>query len=452
MSDRTCQAIVLAAGEGTRMKSATPKVLHAIAGQPMLSHVMKTAGEVGASRIDVVVGPGMDAVSSLVARELPDAGVHVQKERLGTAHAVLAARKALEKTADDVLVLYGDTPLITVESLHHLREALDSGAAIAVLGFRTLHPRGYGRLISDEDHNLLAIREEKDATSDERSINFCNSGVMAFHGETLLESLDKVGNDNANNEYYLTDTVAIAREAGLSVIAVEGHESEVLGINSRAQLAQAEAIAQRNLRNGALDAGVTMIAPETVFLSVDTIIENDVLIEPNVFFGSGVVVRQGAVIRANSHIEGAEIGPDAVVGPFARLRPGTRIGKAAKIGNFVEVKNSEFGDSAKANHLAYIGDSSVGAAANIGAGVITCNYDGYRKHRTEIGDGAFIGTNSSLVAPVKIGDGAYIGTGSVISRDVKPDSLAVERSKQIEREGWAKAKRDRMTKNKPKKQ
>ena len=446
MTDRSCQAIILAAGEGSRMKSDRPKVLHEIAGRAMLSHVLAAATMAGADRSDVVVGPNMHAVADLVRSQLPDAQIFVQTERLGTGHAVLAAKNVLSNPADDVLVLYGDTPLVTDASLKLLRNGLANGAAIAVLGFRTTMPDGYGRLITDSDGNLTAIREDKDATGPERSINFCNSGVMAFAGKSLLKLLEKIGNNNANTEYYLTDTVEIARQMKLKVIAVEGHQDEVLGVNSRVQLAQAEAIAQNNLRQSALANGVTMVAPETVFLAYDTELASDVLIEPNVVFGTGVKIAQGATIRAFSHIEGATIAEGAVIGPFARLRPGTVLGKGTKVGNFVEIKNTELGEGAKASHLAYLGDADIGSAANIGAGTITCNYDGYNKHRTEIGAGAFIGTNSSLVAPVKIGDGAYIGSGSVITRDVAADALAVARGKQIMREGWAKSMRQRQSK------
>jgi bifunctional UDP-N-acetylglucosamine pyrophosphorylase / glucosamine-1-phosphate N-acetyltransferase len=450
MTTRTCQAIILAAGEGTRMKSRQPKVLHELAGKTMLGHVLALVKAVGANRCDVVVGPDMASVADLVNREAPDARIFIQTERLGTGHAVLAARDALETPSDDVLILYGDTPLVTTQSLEKMREGLAKDSAIAVLGFRTDDPGGYGRLITDNNGNLLAIREDKDATTAEREIDFCNSGVMAFDGKSILALLESVGKENVKGEYYLTDTVEIARQNGDKVVAIEGSEDEVLGINSRGQLAEAELIAQRKLRKKALAAGVTMISPETVFLASDTELSADVVIEPNVFFGPGVKVGEGATIRAFSHIEGAVIGDSVVVGPFARLRPGAKLGKGSKIGNFVEVKNAEFGEGAKANHLAYIGDAQVGDAANIGAGTITCNYDGYRKHRTEIGHGAFIGTNSSLVAPVKIGDGAYIGSGSVITRDVESDALAVARGKQISRSGWAKKMREKMTGNKPK--
>ncbi len=450
MTARTCQAIILAAGEGTRMKSSRAKVLHEIAGKAMLAHVLALVEAVGASRCDVVAGPDMAAVADLVKREAPGARVYIQSERLGTGHAVLAARDALEAPADDILILYGDTPLVTAGSLAQMREGLANGAAIAVLGFRSDDPVGYGRLITGDDGDLLAIREDRDASATEREIDFCNSGVMAFEGKTILALLEGIGRENAKGEYYLTDTVEIARRSGAKVVAIEGSEDEVLGINSRAQLADAEQIAQRKLRAQALAAGVTMISPETVFLASDTELSADVVIEPNVFFGPGVKVGEGVTIRAFSHIEGAVIDDGAVIGPFARLRPGAKLGKGSKIGNFVEIKNAEFGEGAKANHLAYIGDARVGDGANIGAGTITCNYDGYRKHRTEIGQGAFIGTNSSLVAPVKIGDGAYIGSGSVITRDVEADALAVARGKQISRPGWAKTMRKKMTGNKPK--
>ena len=437
MRQRTCLAIVLAAGEGTRMRSALPKVLHPLGGRPLIEHVLDTIGHAGASEIAVVVGPNHDAILALVHERLPKAHIFTQSERLGTAHAVLAARPAIARKQDDILVLFADTPLVRAETLKKLRDALVQGAAVAVLGFTPADPTGYGRLVM-RGGELIAIREERDATAEERQIGFCNGGLMALAGEHALAILERIGNANAKSEYYLTDAVAIARDMGLKALAIETGEDDVRGINTKAQLAEAEAVLQDRLRAAALEAGVTMIAPQTVFLSHDTKFGRDVTIEPNVVFGPGVTVDDGAVIRAFSHLEGAHVGKGARVGPYARLRPGAEIGQDVHIGNFVEVKQATLEAGAKANHLAYIGDARVGAGANIGAGTITCNYDGIAKQRTDIGAGAFIGSNSSLVAPVKIGDGAYVGSGSVITKDVPADALALARGEQTVKEGWAK--------------
>jgi bifunctional UDP-N-acetylglucosamine pyrophosphorylase/glucosamine-1-phosphate N-acetyltransferase len=441
MSQRTCLAIVLAAGEGTRMRSATPKALHKLAGRTMLDHVLMSAAAVGGAQIAVVVGPDHAAVASAAQKTAPGAQIFQQTERLGTAHAVLAAKNAIAKGADDILVMFADTPLVPTETLAKLRSAMAEGAAVAVLGFRPADPHGYGRLVMQGD-DLVAIREEKDATPEERKIAVCNGGLMALAGKHALAILECIGNGNSKGEYYLTDAVAVAREMGLKAVAIETGEDDVRGINSKMQLAQAEAVLQNRLRAAALEAGVTMIAPETVFLSTDTKFGRDVTIEPNVVFGAGVTVDDGAVIRSFSHLEGAHVGKGARVGPYARLRPGAELGQDVHIGNFVEVKASHIEAGAKANHLSYIGDSRVGPGANIGAGTITCNYDGVAKHRTDIGAGAFIGTNSSLVAPVKIGDGAYIGSGSVVTKDVPADSLMIARPPQTIKEGWAKRLRD----------
>jgi bifunctional UDP-N-acetylglucosamine pyrophosphorylase/glucosamine-1-phosphate N-acetyltransferase len=437
MPQRTCLAIVLAAGEGTRMRSARPKVLHEIGGRPLLAHVLAAAQDAGCSDIALVVGPDHAALSELARALAPHAQVFEQRERLGTAHAVLAAKPAIEHGADDILVMFADTPLVRRETLSRLRDALAQGAGVAVLGFTPENPAGYGRLLTKAGE-LVAIREERDATAEERKIGLCNAGLMALCGSRALDLLARIGNRNAKGEYYLTDAVATARDLGLKAVAIETGEDDVRGINTKAQLAQAEAVLQQRLRAAALDAGVTMTAPETVFLSADTKFGKDVTIEPNVVFGPGVTVDDGASIRAFSHLEGAHVGKGARVGPFARLRPGADLGADVHIGNFVEVKAAEIEAGAKANHLAYIGDSRVGAGANIGAGTITCNYDGVNKHRTDIGKDAFIGSNSSLVAPVKIGDGAYVGSGSVITQDVPADSLALERSTQTIKPGWAK--------------
>jgi bifunctional UDP-N-acetylglucosamine pyrophosphorylase / glucosamine-1-phosphate N-acetyltransferase len=436
MKARSCLVIALAAGEGTRMRSARPKVLHRVAGRSLLGHVLAAIAEFGASTIAVVIGPGQDAVAVEAKRYFAGAECFVQHERRGTAHAVLAAKSTIAEKPDDVLVVYGDTPLIRPSTLARLREPLVAGAAVAVLGFRPADPAGYGRLITQGDR-LVAIREEADASAAERSIGLCNGGMMALAGKTALAILERIGNANRKGEYYLTEAVEIARGMGLAAVAVEVEEDDVRGINTKKELAEAEAVAQQRLRKAALDAGVTLIAPETVFLSADTKFGKDVVVEPYVVFGEKVSVEDGAVIHSFSHLVGAEVGKGASVGPFARLRPGTRLAENVHIGNFVELKEATVEAGAKANHLSYIGDSFVGAGANIGAGTITCNYDGNAKHRTEIGKDAFIGSNSALVAPVKIGDGAYVGSGSVITGNVPADALALGRARQVIKQGWA---------------
>jgi bifunctional UDP-N-acetylglucosamine pyrophosphorylase/glucosamine-1-phosphate N-acetyltransferase len=435
MSARSCLTIVLAAGEGTRMRSSRPKVLHAIGGFPLIAHVLAAVRE-SAGATAVVIGPGQDKVAAAVAATLPAARIFVQAERHGTAHAVLAARPALAAGADDILAVFADTPLVRPQTLARLREPLAHGSAVAVLGFRPNDPTGYGRLVMD-GQTLAAIREDKDASPDERAITLCNAGLMALRGDVALAILDRIDDRNAKREFYLTDAVAVARRMGLDAVAIETEEDEVRGINSQAQLAQAEAALQQRLRAAALDAGVSMVAPDTVHLAADTKLGRDVVIEPYVVFGPGVTVEEGAVIRSFSHLEGAHVGKGASVGPYARLRPGAQLGTNARIGNFVEVKQAEIGANAHAMHLTYIGDARVGADANIGAGTITCNYDGASKHLTDIGAGAFIGSNSALVAPVKIGDGAYVGSGSVITRDVPADALAIGRGQQVIKQGWA---------------
>jgi len=436
MTERTCLAVVLAAGEGTRMRSGVPKVLHPVANETLLAHVLRAVGAAGAAACVVVVGPDHDAVAKEAARIVPGAEIVRQMQRLGTAHAVLAARDALARGFDDVLVVFADTPLVRAETLSRLRAAIADGAAVAVAGFTPADPTGYGRLIID-DGRLVAIREHNDATEAERAIRLCNGGLMALDGRGALALLDRIGNANAKSEFYLTDAVALANQSGLRAVAVEVEEDDVRGVNTKAQLAETEAVLQQRLRQAALEAGVTMIAPETVFLSADTKLARDVTIEPYVVFGPGVTVESGAIIHSFSHLTGAHIGEGAEVGPFARMRPGARMGKGAKIGNFVELKAAVLEDGAKANHLAYIGDGRVGEHANIGAGTIFCNYDGSAKHRTDVGKGAFVGSNSALVAPVTIGEGAYIGSGSVITEDVPADSLALGRVRQVIKEGWA---------------
>lgn len=436
MTQRTCLSVILAAGEGTRMASSRPKVLHEIAGLPMVTHVGLAAKATGEGDVALVLGRQADDVKAAVSAHLGEVETFIQSERLGTAHAVLAAREAIARGYDDVIVLFGDTPLVTSGAVARLRTALAEGAHVAVLGFRTPSPTGYGRLIT-EDGKLLAIREEKDCTDDERRIDFCNSGIMAMSGAHAIDLLDAIGNENAKREYYLTDAVAIAAVKGLSAIALEDDFENSLGVNTRLELAEAEAIWQRRRRRQLMLAGVTMLDPATVQLSFDTAIAADVTLEPSIVFGPGVRVAAGARIRAFSHLEGATVGENAEIGPFARLRPGTRLARKSKVGNFCEVKNATVEEGAKINHLTYIGDARVGAKANIGAGTITCNYDGFGKHHTDIGAGAFIGSNSSLVAPVTIGDGAYVASGSVVTADVPSDALAFGRARQVTKEGRA---------------
>ncbi|UFZ05633.1 bifunctional UDP-N-acetylglucosamine diphosphorylase/glucosamine-1-phosphate N-acetyltransferase GlmU [Bradyrhizobium ontarionense] len=436
MTARSSLTIVLAAGEGTRMRTSLPKVLHPIAGESLLAHVLAAAPKGEGAGIAVVVGPDHQAVERETKRLRPEADIFVQRERLGTAHAVLAARQAIARGADDLLVAFGDTPLISAETFARLRAALAQGAALAVLGFRAADPTGYGRLLMD-GARLVAIREQADASEAERAITLCNAGVMAMDGRHALAILDKIGNANKKGEYYLVDAVAIARELGLEAVVIETSEDEVRGINTKAQLAEAEAVMQNRLRRAAMDAGVTLIAPETVYLAADTKFGTDVTIEPFVVIGPGVSIGDGAVIHSFSHIVQSTLGRNTQLGPYARLRPGTSLGDGAKIGNFVEAKAAVLEAGVKVNHLSYIGDAHVGANSNIGAGTITCNYDGFSKHKTTIGEGAFIGTNTSLVAPIKIGARAYIGSGSVITRDVPDDALALERSPQTTREGAA---------------
>jgi bifunctional UDP-N-acetylglucosamine pyrophosphorylase / glucosamine-1-phosphate N-acetyltransferase len=435
-----CLAVVLAAGEGTRMRSSRPKVLHEIGGRSLIAHALSAVAAI-CGRTAVVVGPGQDAVVAAAKAFAPEASFHVQEERRGTAHAVLAARAALAPNtgdvADDVVVAFADTPLVTPETVKRLRGALASGAAVAVLGFRPADPAGYGRLIVDDDGALVAIREDKEATPAERMIGLCNSGLLALAGGTALKILDQIRDDNAKGEFYLTDAVAVARAMGLATVVLETDEDEVRGVNTQAQLAEAEAVLQRRLRASAHAAGVTMVAPETVHLSADTKLGRDVTIEPYVVFGPGVTVEDGAVIRSFSHLEGARVGRGAKVGPYARLRPGADLAADVHVGNFVEIKAARLEAGAKANHLSYLGDARVGAGTNIGAGTITCNYDGFRKHLTEIGSNAFIGSNSALVAPVKVGDGAYVASGSVITAEVPAGAVAFGRARQVNKDGMA---------------
>ncbi len=450
MTEPKLLIVVLAAGKGTRMKSDLPKVLHQVAGLPMLGHVLALARSAGAADLAVVIGPGMDNVRAETMKHAPHARVYVQAEQHGTADAVLAAREAIAAHQGDVIVLYADTPLIEAATIAKLRAALTAGSGVVVLGFEAADPTGYGRLLTGADGALDAIREDKDATDAERAVLLCNSGVLAFRLPDLAGLLGRIGNANAKGEYYLTDAVELARAAGHRASVVVCPEDEVLGVNARDQLAVAESIFQNRRRRAAMHNGATMIAPETVWFSADTVVGRDVVIEPNVFFGPGVVIEDGVRINANCHMTGAIIRRGAIVGPFARLRPGADLGENVHIGNFVEVKNVTMGAGSKANHLAYLGDGAVGSKANIGAGTIFCNYDGFLKHRTEIGEGAFIGSNSSLVAPIKIGAGAYIGSGSVITKNVADDALALERSDQEVREGWASKFRTMMARRKAK--
>ena len=441
MSERELACVILAAGKGTRLKSKTPKVLHPVAGQPMIRHVADVVDALAPQRAIIVVGPDMDAVAASVVPW----DVAVQREQRGTADAVRSAADHLSGFEGDILVVFGDTPLITVETLQHMidrrREADDP--AVVVLGMRPDDPAQYGRLVVDQRGNLEAIVEFADASPEQKSIRLCNGGLMAFDGRRLPELLAGIEDGNAQGEFYLTDAVEVARGLGHVCAFVEGSAIEVHGINSRAELAMAEAYMQDRLRAAAMAGGATLIDPGSVFLASDTELGRDVTIGPSVVFGPGVTVEDDVEIRAFSHIEGAVVRSGAIVGPYARLRPGAEIGTDARVGNFVEIKNATLGDGAKANHLTYLGDAGIGAGANIGAGTITCNYDGYLKHRTEIGEGAFIGSNTALAAPVRVGDRANVGAGSVITRDVPDDALAVARGEQVEKSGAAKRYRER---------
>ncbi|MBB4064807.1 bifunctional UDP-N-acetylglucosamine pyrophosphorylase/glucosamine-1-phosphate N-acetyltransferase [Gellertiella hungarica] len=418
------------------------KVLHPVGGRPMIAHVIDAVRRAGIA--DVALITGRDAEKVTDAARIGDVTItpFFQSERKGTGHAVLMAREAIAQGYDDIVVVNGDGPLLTEAPLLKARAQIAEGADVAVIGFHTANPFGYGRLLV-QDGELLAIREEKDATDEERKVNWCNSGLIAINGGKALSFLDRITNNNAKGEYYLTDLVEIARSLGSRVVAVDAPEEEMTGCNTRAELAVIERLWQQRRRNELMLSGVSMIAPETVFLCHDTVIEPDVLIEPNVVFGPGAVIESGAVIHAFSHIEGARVASGAAVGPFARLRPGANLGRNAKVGNFCEVKKAEIGEGAKVNHLTYIGDAFIGAHANIGAGTITCNYDGYNKFETRIGANAFIGSNSSLVAPVTIGDGALVGSGSVITADVPDDALALGRGRQEVKPGRAREIRER---------
>ena len=430
-------AIVLAAGKGTRMKSDTHKVLHPVAGRPMLLHLLGAVGELAPARTVVVVGAGREQVERAVA-PLGAETAH-QAEQLGTGHAVQQAEGALAGFAGDVLILYGDVPLVEAATMRRMLERLHApdAPAVVVLGFRPVDPTGYGRLVVGQGDRLERIVEQKDATAEERGIGLCNSGLMAVAAGALWPLLAKLGNANAAGEYYLTDLVELAAAEGRGSAVVETDAAEVAGVNSRGDLAAVEASWQARRRVRAMAEGATLVAPETVWFAHDTQLGRDVLVEQNVVFGPGVRVADGVTIRAFSHLDGAVVETGAIVGPYARLRPGAVVGEGAHVGNFVEMKKAVLGKGAKANHLTYLGDATIGAGANIGAGTITCNYDGFFKYETKIGAGAFIGSNSALVAPVSIGDGAIVGAGSVITADVAADALALERASQQAKPGWA---------------
>ncbi|MEO0916312.1 MAG: bifunctional UDP-N-acetylglucosamine diphosphorylase/glucosamine-1-phosphate N-acetyltransferase GlmU [Pseudomonadota bacterium] len=427
--------ILLAAGEGSRMQSETPKVLHKIGGLPLFAHALASASELEGRQV-VVVGRDAKRLADAALAYDPDCLIAEQREQLGTAHAVVQAAEALKGAGGDTLVLYGDTPFIRPDTLTRMQTLRDGGADIVFLGFEAADPARYGRMVTKGDR-LVRIVEFKDADEAERTITLCNSGVVLAETDTLLRLASAVGNDNAAGEFYLTDIPALAAEEGLVTRVATCEEAETLGINTRADLAAAEAVFQQSARAAMLAAGVTLEAPDTVHFSSDTVIGRDAVVEPYVVFGPGVSVESGAHIRAFSHLEGAHVGAHAVVGPYARLRPGAEVSNDARIGNFVEIKNAQIGDGAKVNHLSYVGDADIGARSNIGAGTITCNYDGVFKHRTEVGTDAFIGSNTMLVAPVKVGDDAMTATGAVITMDVPDGDMAVARSRQVNKTGFA---------------
>jgi bifunctional UDP-N-acetylglucosamine pyrophosphorylase/glucosamine-1-phosphate N-acetyltransferase len=442
---RRFAVVILAAGQGTRMRSDTHKVLHPIASRPLLLHLLDRVDALGADKRVVVVGKGREQVEAAIAGR--DVSLAVQAEQKGTGHAVQQAAAALAGYDGPVLILYGDTPFVEADTLRRMLDRLDGpdGPGVVVLASQPADPGKYGRIILGQGDRIARMVEFRDATEEERAVRLCNSGMMAVRAADLFRWLDQVGNDNAAKEYYLPDIVNIAAAEGREAVAIEGDPYEAAGVNSRAELAHLELEWQRRRREQVLDEGATLIDPESVWFAYDTKLGRDVTVEPHVVFGPGVQVADGATIHAFSHIEGATIGAKASIGPFARIRPGTVLAERTKVGNFVELKKANVGDGAKVNHLSYVGDASIGAGANIGAGTITCNYDGFGKYRTEIGAGAFIGSNTALVAPVAIGAGAVVGAGSVITSDVEPDSLALERGEQKGIAGWAKRFRERMT-------
>lgn len=439
-------AIILAAGKSTRMKSSKSKVLHPVGGRPLLNWVGELASLSGVERTVCVVGQDNHDVRR--AADTLGFEIAIQEPQLGTAHAVGAAREALSDFEGQVVVLYADTPLIREQTLGGVFDRLETDADLVVMGFRADDPAAYGRLIMSDDQTLEAIVEAKECTPEQLKINLCNSGVMAGDCQTLFKAISEVDNKNAKGEYYLTDVVEILNNQGKRTEAVEADEEEVLGVNDRIDLADAEAAFQKRKRLETMRNGVSLKHPQTIFFSHDTVIENDVTIDANVVFGPKVTVKSGTVIHSFCHIEDTKIGRNANIGPYARLRPGTILGDETKVGNFVETKKAIVAKGSKINHLSYIGDAEVGEGANIGAGTITCNYDGFDKHKTKIGAGAFIGTNSSLVAPVTIGDGAYLGSGGVITSDVPSDALAVARAEQVNKLGWAKRYRKAKAKRK----
>ena len=439
-------AIILAAGKGTRMKSSLPKPLHRVGGHPMLGWSIDAARAAGATRTIAVLAPGSDDIQHW----LDDTGIAIQQKQLGTGNAVAAARDAVGMDDGIAIVMFADTPLVRADSIAALVSKVADGAAVAVAAFEPVDPTGYGRLVQGPNGIIESIVEEREASEAQKKINLCNGGIMAAKTPLLFHLLDRVTNDNAKGEYYLTDIIAHASAGGHRVAHNIIDETEILGVNDRVDLAAAEAALQSRLRITAMQQGVTMVAPDTVFIAADAVIESDVIIEPHVVIGSGCHIGEGSIIRAFSHLEGTRLGACCIIGPYARLRPGTDAGDGVKVGNFVEIKKTKLGDGAKANHLTYLGDATIGAAANIGAGTITCNYDGFGKYETLIGDGAFIGSNTALVAPVTIGARAIIGAGSTITRDVGPDSIAVERAHTSEREGAAaKFRETRENKTKP---
>ena len=442
---RRFAVVILAAGQGTRMRSDTHKVLHPIASRPLLLHLLDRVDAVGADQRVVVVGKGREQVEAALAGR--DVALAVQAEQKGTGHAVQQAEATLADYDGPVLVLYGDTPFVEAATLRRMIDRLDGGGGpgVVVLASYQADPAKYGRIILGDGDRIAKMVEFRDATEEERAVKLCNSGMMAVRAGDLFRWLGAIGNDNAAGEYYLPDIVNVAAGEGRDAVVIEGDPYEAAGVNSRAELAHLELEWQRRRREQALDDGATLIDPESVWFAYDTKLGRDVTVEPHVVFGPGVEIADGAVIKAFSHIEGAVIGARASIGPFARIRPGTRLGDRSRVGNFVELKKAEVGDGAKVNHLSYVGDASVGAGANVGAGTITCNYDGFGKYRTVIGEGAFIGSNTALVAPVTIGAGAVVGAGSVITADVEPDSLAVERTEQRGIAGWARRFRERMT-------
>ncbi|MFL6744766.1 MAG: bifunctional UDP-N-acetylglucosamine diphosphorylase/glucosamine-1-phosphate N-acetyltransferase GlmU [Sphingomicrobium sp.] len=442
---RRFAVVILAAGQGMRMRSDTHKVLHPIASRALLLHLLDRVDALGADRRVVVVGKGREQVEAAIGGR--DAAIAVQSEQKGTGHAVQQAAAVLDGYDGPVLVLYGDTPFVESETLRRMIDRLDGdgGPGVVVLASYQADPAKYGRIILGEGDRIAKMVEFRDATEEERAVKLCNSGMMAVRAGDLFRWLGEIGNDNAAGEYYLPDIVNVAAAEGREAVVIEGDPYEAAGVNSRAELAHLELEWQRRRREQALDEGATLIDPESVWFAFDTRLGRDVTVEPHVVFGPGVEVADGATIHAFSHIEGAVIGAKASIGPFARIRPGTRLADRTKVGNFVELKKAEVGEGAKINHLSYVGDAAVGARANVGAGTITCNYDGFGKYRTVIGAGAFIGSNTALVAPVTIGEGAVIGAGSVITADVEPDSLAVERTEQKGISGWAKRFRERMT-------